>query len=593
MVGRSVLDMNSAGIDDAGGPAGPRVSAAVLREAVVAATELLGGIRDVLWQVGGAELPELLADLDALAALASGARVSVVAEAVRRGEVERSRQGSLTQWVREWAPSTAALGASAIATTVRTCLDPAREVELAPVLDAACAGELPAAVAVRVLHDYDRLHPDLLEAARPTVLDGLVSVGTAHGVGAVSELRTRIVAEFGAAGALQRSQDRAAHLIELSTPVGDDLDGWRYRLTADAEGKALLESALSALTRPQPAPDGSPDRRPYRRRRGEALLELVRRAVRASGLRGVGQEAAMPEAGASTTRSSASDAPAPDPVVPADDDPTRPAWTASPTSTMYVTVALADLRSGLGAATTLGPAGDPSILGADTARRLACDAGIIPVVLGDRGEILDYGRERRLVPLPMRKLLWLRDRHCTFPGCDLPAWFCDAHHIEHWADGGATTAENTALLCARHHTIVHRDGLTATIDAAGLVSWHEGRVMTRSDPTQAGPVRSDLRNGNRWRPSTPFRSAIGPSKGSHDALEHADREQGGHGEAEDDHGGEQRLGDDRADAAWRSGGPLRCDRPEQSARQPGRPPRRQQPAGPWLGTTTAPQTRDP
>lgn len=189
---------------------------------------------------------------------------------------------------------------------------------------------------------------------------------------------------------------------------------------------------------------------------------------------------------------------------------------------MYVTVALADLRSGLGAATTLGPAGDPSILGADTARRLACDAGIIPVVLGDRGEILDYGRERRLVPLPMRKLLWLRDRHCTFPGCDLPAWFCDAHHIEHWADGGATTAENTALLCARHHTIVHRDGLTATIDAAGRVCWQivqQGprrvagvtcAVVSEPDPRSA-PLAQDVcvATSAGW-------PAQGPADGTHD-----------------------------------------------------------------------------
>jgi hypothetical protein len=89
------------------------------------------------------------------------------------------------------------------------------------------------------------------------------------------------------------------------------------------------------------------------------------------------------------------------------------------------------------------------------ARRLACDAGIIPVMLGSQSEPLDVGRQARLVPVGLRRALSLRDGGCRFAGCDRPAAWCDAHHVIHWADGGDTNLDNTILLCAYHHTLVH------------------------------------------------------------------------------------------------------------------------------------------
>ena len=70
--------------------------------------------------------------------------------------------------------------------------------------------------------------------------------------------------------------------------------------------------------------------------------------------------------------------------------------------------------------------------------------------------------------------LWLRDRHCTYPGCDLPGQWCDAHHLTHWADGGASDLGNAALLCQRHHTIVHTRRYAGRLvqDGAGArVQW--------------------------------------------------------------------------------------------------------------------------
>ena len=77
--------------------------------------------------------------------------------------------------------------------------------------------------------------------------------------------------------------------------------------------------------------------------------------------------------------------------------------------------------------------------------------------------MLRLGRARRAFTSAQVRGLWLRDRHCSFPGCHAPASWSDAHHIRHWVDGGTTDLTNGTLLCERHHTIVHRDRLNATL----------------------------------------------------------------------------------------------------------------------------------
>lgn len=91
----------------------------------------------------------------------------------------------------------------------------------------------------------------------------------------------------------------------------------------------------------------------------------------------------------------------------------------------------------------------------DTARRLACDASVMRVVLSERSEPLDVGRRSKVVPPSMRRAVIVRDRRCRFPGCDRPHTWCDAHHIVHWADGGPTALSNLILLCRRHHRAIH------------------------------------------------------------------------------------------------------------------------------------------
>jgi hypothetical protein len=94
---------------------------------------------------------------------------------------------------------------------------------------------------------------------------------------------------------------------------------------------------------------------------------------------------------------------------------------------------------------------------AGTVRKIACDADIIPVLLGTDGRILDIGRASRIFPPHQRKALIARDHGCTFPGCTIPAAWCEAHHITYWSRGGDTSTDNGALLCSHHHHLIHKE----------------------------------------------------------------------------------------------------------------------------------------
>ncbi|MGG5750998.1 DUF222 domain-containing protein [Zafaria sp. Z1313] len=96
-------------------------------------------------------------------------------------------------------------------------------------------------------------------------------------------------------------------------------------------------------------------------------------------------------------------------------------------------------------------------------RRLACEAELIPVVLGSAGQVLDAGRSERLFTEEQRKILYARDRGCTAPGCTTPASGTEAHHITWWSRGGTTDIDNGALCCPFHHHLVHDGGWQITM----------------------------------------------------------------------------------------------------------------------------------
>ena len=220
-------------------------------------------------------------------------------------------------------------------------------------------------------------------------------------------------------------EERASHHTRYLSIVGDGAGGVRVKGRGSAEDGALLKAALLPLTAPAPAVDEHVgelvhDPRDAGARMWDALIQTAQHAL--------------------------------DTDLPPDSHgaPTR----------LTVTTTLQSLREGLTGPT--GPAGPAGLaetavpeLSVATIRRLACDAEIIPAVLGTTSEPLDVGRAKRLVTPAIWAALVLRDRHCVFPGCDRPPLMCHAHHIRHWINGGDTNLDNLALLCGHHHRVIH------------------------------------------------------------------------------------------------------------------------------------------
>ena len=130
----------------------------------------------------------------------------------------------------------------------------------------------------------------------------------------------------------------------------------------------------------------------------------------------------------------------------------------------------------------------PSIA-AETARRLACDASVVALVENDEGEPLNVGRKTRTISPALRRALNARDRGCRFPGC-CNTLYLDAHHIEHWANGGETKPSNLALMCRFHHRLVHEGDVSIQVLDDGALRFvrRDGRCFDSIAPEHTQPL---------------------------------------------------------------------------------------------------------
>jgi hypothetical protein len=209
---------------------------------------------------------------------------------------------------------------------------------------------------------------------------------------------------------LVEDERRAQAATRLSfQPRGDGSTDVHARVPDHVANR--LRTYLEAYTSPRRTPLGEVDGLPLARRRGEAFCAFLENLP----------DTGLPVHGGTTT-------------------------------SVMVTLDYDTLLTGIGVATT--STGDR--ITAEQARRLACQARIIPVVLGRQGEVLDLGRSARLFSPAQRKALALRDRECTADGCSIPAAWCEAHHAQQpWARGGRTDLADGKLLCSFHHHRAH------------------------------------------------------------------------------------------------------------------------------------------
>ena len=137
-------------------------------------------------------------------------------------------------------------------------------------------------------------------------------------------------------------------------------------------------------------------------------------------------------------------------------------------ATVVVTMTLDSLKDGLAAATL--DTGDR--ISAATARRLACEAGVVPVVLGGKSQPLDVGRAKRYFTPAQRIAMGIRDGGCTARGCDAPPAMCHAHHDDPWSCHGHTDLDRGRLLCPYHHRRIHDPEYEVDVGGDNQVTFH-------------------------------------------------------------------------------------------------------------------------
>jgi hypothetical protein len=127
-------------------------------------------------------------------------------------------------------------------------------------------------------------------------------------------------------------------------------------------------------------------------------------------------------------------------------------------------------------------------LSVEAVRQIACDSTLVRLDENERGEVLNVGRKTRSIPPALRRALNARDSGCRFPGCTLHR-FVDAHHVEHWADGGETKLSNLITLCRAHHRMVHTGEIVIEAMAGG--GW---RFLNQAGRPYKGAYRADAPN---------------------------------------------------------------------------------------------------
>ncbi|KHK99339.1 hypothetical protein LK09_03415, partial [Microbacterium mangrovi] len=155
-------------------------------------------------------------------------------------------------------------------------------------------------------------------------------------------------------------------------------------------------------------------------------------------------------------------------------------------TTVVVRIPLEALTTGTGVATI---DGITQPVDAGTARRMAADAEIIPLVLGSKSEILDYGRSRRLFSKAQRIALVERDGGCA--NCAAPPGMCEVHHLTWWSAGGATDLDDGILLCTSCHHMVHTEGWDIRIDHTGVWFIPPAHIDPTRTPRPGGRRRHD------------------------------------------------------------------------------------------------------
>jgi len=429
-----------------------------------------------------------LSDADLVAALrgdrvAEAQRVAARLSLVRELDVRGYAVGLGCASTKTWLANELLLDGRVAAADVRAArqLDPVGDVPPAPgtVMSQLQGGEVQLAATGRALlaGEVSRAHADVIATAvRALPTKAGASLAERDDLHARAEASLLEVCARLAPEQVRRCADHIRHLVDPDGVLVDerdavtrstlwiksDAEGAGYRLggTTDAVTGAQLITWIDAHSAPHPVLNvdtGAMEHDPRlpETRRGHAFAELVRLAANAD----------ESVSGGTSTH-------------------------------LVVTTTLETLQAKLGErGIACADTENGQSLSAAAVRLLACDTTVIPIVLGAASEPLDVGRATRTIPVGIRRALTARDEQCAFPGCDRPPRWADAHHIQHWADGGPTSLENLVLLCGHHHDVIHHTRWTVTID--------DGQPSFRSPPGRAPRATAPTTSGITARAVSP------------------------------------------------------------------------------------------
>jgi hypothetical protein len=363
-----------------------------------------------LWSLPAAQLGELVVDLERIGRRVAAAQLAALAQA--DGARIGLEQGatSTAVWLRNVADVPIGAGKARLALHAALTARPVAAAALA-------AGAISIDAAAAVCAAVDALPAGVPAAQTGEIERFLVDVARDDGTRAVVHRAADIGHRF--APDILEADEKAAREQGWLTLTQRHDGAVPVRGLLDKEAGALALAVLSPLAAPAPSTDGMPDLRAAAQRWADAFTQLCQLAT---------------------------------PALP-DVRGERPH--------ILLTISLDALQGQLATAPGQLEGGAP--ISAAAARRLACDANLIPIVLGAASQPLDIGRATRLIPPAIRRALTARDGGCVFPGCDRPPSWCDAHHNIHWAAGGETALINLYLLCGHHHDSVHHHGWTVQI----------------------------------------------------------------------------------------------------------------------------------
>jgi hypothetical protein len=374
-----------------------------------------------LGSVGDEELPETLAEVAALEAQAAALKLRVLAEADAREIAERRGDTGTDAWAARLTGTSRAVmsGGIWLARLLRDKYDATREAFASGRINeeqmrviVRAAEKLPAEVT-------DEQRAEAEAALVDKAVNGLSPRSLRRSARRMLEVVSRALADRQEADALEDEEEEAE--VETWLNLQDNADGtFSGRFVIPELHGRLLEAALERLSAPRrwsvdshgemttdPTLPGCGPTLNYTERLGAAFCELLEHLP--SGRHG------------------------------------------SSSTTVLVHVDYEHLLDGLaGAQLDTG-----TRISVSTARRLACNAGILPVVLGGVSQPLDVGRERRLHTVAQRRALSTQHETCAAEGCERPFAWCEIHHPHSWASGGQTTIGNALPLCGWHHRRAH------------------------------------------------------------------------------------------------------------------------------------------